>query len=192
MAADHVRKLEIPTRLDRAEGDIHPQGNPHIHLDPRNLLRIAEQLSKRLVELDPANANRYLEGYTKFSESFRLKIKKWQDKADPLKSMMVITHHRSFSYLVRWLGIDVVETIENKPGIPPSSKHMARLLQLAEVRNPKFVLLTPYSDPKPAEWLSERTHIPIIRLPYTVGSGHSAQTLSELFDATLNLLLGQP
>ena len=191
ITSDYVRKLEIPARIDRAEGDIHPQGNPHVHLDPRNLLRIAEPLAERLAQLDPAGADQYLAGHAKFAETFRAAIKRWRTKATPLKSTVVITHHRSYSYLVNWLGLEVIETIEPKPGIPPSSRHLTKLLQIIEVRQPRYILVTPYSNPKPAGWLSERTNVRVIQLPYTVGREHSAATLFELFDTTINLLLNQ-
>ena len=190
IASDHVRKLEIPSRIDRAGGDIHPQGNPHVHLDPRNLLRIADPLARRLAQLDPARADHNLAGLARFKETFRAHIKTWREKAMPLKSMVIITHHRSYSYLVNWLGIEVLDTIEPKPGIPPSSSHLTKLLRLMEARAPKYILVTPYSNPKPASWLSERTDVAVIELPYSVGREHTAATLFDLFDTSINLLLG--
>jgi zinc/manganese transport system substrate-binding protein len=143
------------------------------------------------MQLDPAGADRYLTGHTEFAETFRAAIKRWRTKAAPLESTAIITHHRSYSYLANWLGLEVIETIEPKPGISPSSSHLAKLLQLIELRQPTYILVTPYSDPKPASWLAERTNLPVIQLPYTVGREHSAATLFELFDITINLLLDQ-
>ena len=104
-AAQFVARVEIPVKLDRAEGDVHASGNPHIQLDPRNLLAVAGPLAKRMGELDAANAAHYAARQQAFAERMRAAIARWEKEAAPLRGMRVIAQHRSFSYLFHWLGL---------------------------------------------------------------------------------------
>lgn len=189
LASDHVRKLEIPTRIDRSEGDIHPQGNPHVHLDPRNVARISTALSAVIIRLDPDNRETYVKALESFTARWRAAQVTWRKQARSLKGKGVITHHRSFSYLVNWLGMSLIDTIEPKPGISPSSAHMSKLLASIEAASPTFILRTPFADPKPSNWLSGRTSIPALVLPYTVGEDHTATDLFQLFETSIGLLV---
>lgn len=188
MAAEHVRRLEVPTQLDRSQGDVHPQGNPHVHLDPHNLRRIARALAGVLGQVDPARAADYQERLATFEDRWREATRRWEEQAAGLRGMNVISHHRSFSYLANWLGLNIVANIEPKPGIPPSSAHLARLLAQFESSKPAAILRTPYSEEKPSRWLSERLDVPDLALPYTV-NGAETPDLFALFDQTVQQLL---
>jgi zinc/manganese transport system substrate-binding protein len=189
MASDHVRKLEVPARIDRSDGDTHPQGNPHVHLDPRNITRISKALSAVLVGLDPENRDAYTEALETFTTRWNAASTGWREKARPLKGQAVITHHRSFSYFLNWLGLVLIDTIEPMPGISPSSSHLSQLLQKINTEKPAFVLRTPFTDPKPSEWLADKTGITTAELPYTVGDSHSATNLFELFENSIDMLI---
>jgi zinc/manganese transport system substrate-binding protein len=188
LAADFVRKLEIPTRIDRSQGDIHPQGNPHIHLHPRNVSRIAEQLAGRMIELEPANETEYKARLDDFLDRWSLAMTGWESRATGLAGMRLVSHHRSFSYLADWLDLNVVAALEPKPGVPPSGAYLAKLLEQLSANPPVAVIRTPYANEKPSAWLSERLDVPTMVLPYTVGGSESAADLFKLFDATLTLL----
>ncbi len=189
MAADYVAKLEVPTRADRAEGDVHPYGNPHVHLDPRNLARIGQALSEQLAKVDPANAAYYKARWNEFDPHLRTAIAGWQAKAAPLKGMKVVPYHKDLSYLINWLGLVEVATIEPKPGIPPSAGQLSELLTKLQSDPPAAIMITAHTDPKAAEWLSERTKIPVVLLGYTVGGNPQSTDLFSLFDDTINRLL---
>ena len=120
-AADYVDRLEVPTRLDRAEGDIHPSGNPHIQLDPRNIAKVATVVSDRLAKVDPANAAYYAARGEDFQTRWRAAIARWEQQAQPLKGMRLVPYHKDSVYLIHWLGMVEVMDIEPKPGIPPSA-----------------------------------------------------------------------
>ena len=190
LAADYVRKLEVPARLDRSQGDIHPQGNPHVHLNPHNITRIAQRLAERLAELDPTNATVYETRFDRFIERWHAAIDGWETRAQHLQGLEIVPHHRSFSYLADWLELDVVATVEAKPGIPPSGAHLASLLEKLSDRPPAAVVRTPYANEKPTKWLAERLGVPQLVLPYTVGGHEDATNLFSLFDTTLALLEG--
>ena len=191
-AAALVARLEIPLKLDRAEGDVHASGNPHIHLDPHNLLAVAAPLAKRMGELDAANAAHYAERHRAFAEKLRAAIARWEKEAAPLRGMRVVAQHRSFSYLFRWLGLVEAGTLEPKPGIEPGSAHLAQLVTQAKARQAKLIVRTPFDSPRPGEWLAERTGMPLATLPFTVGGNERALDLFGLFDDTLAKLTATP
>lgn len=188
MAADFVRKLEVPKIVDRSQGDIHPQGNPHVHLDPRNLDRISAALGERLLEIDPANAADYGPRMSDFQERWHEAINGWEERAANLSGLRIATNHRSFSYLAAWLDLDVVATLEPKPGIPASGAQLARLLEQLTASPPAAVIRTPYANEKPSMWLSKRLDIPELVLPYTIGGTAQASDLFSLYDQTLSML----
>lgn len=191
-AAQFVTRLEIPTRLDRSEGDVHAAGNPHIQLDPRNLLAVAGPLARRMGELDAANAGHYAERHQAFADKMRAAIARWEQAAAPLKGMRVIAQHKSFSYLFNWLGLVEAGTLEPKPGIEPGSAHLAQLVAQAKTQQVRLIVRTPFDSPRPGEWLAERSGIPLVTLPFTVGGSERAQDLFGLFDDTLAKLKGAP
>ncbi len=190
-ASSFVRRLEVPTRIDRSQGDVHPQGNPHVHLDPRNIRIIAKALTQRLISLDPANTAEYERLGADFQDRWQVAMATWRDQAKSLQGTRVITHHTSFAYLENFLGLERLATLEAKPGIPPSSSHLASLLKLVAAQPPRYLLRAPYEDPKPAAWLSARTDLPIHVLPYSVGDGSVAENLFDLFDISLSRLAEQ-
>jgi len=188
MAADYVRKLEVPTVVDRSQGDIHPQGNPHVHLDPRNIRRVAGALAERLAELDAANAALFESRHADFETRWSEAMSDWDERRLELEGLRLVSHHRSFSYLTRWLGLDIVATLESKPGIPPSGAQLAALLETLSASPPVAVVRTPYENEKPSLWLSHRLDIPDLLLPYTIGGDEVVDDLFALFDETLRIL----
>ena len=188
LAADHVRKLEIPARIDRDQGDIHPQGNPHIHLHPRNIERVAKNLAEVLAQIDGANAADYEKRLAEFLQRWAAAVASWENRAAGLAGLRLVSHHRSYSYLADWLDLDIVATLEPKPGIPPSGAHLSRLLEQLSRNPPAAVIRTPYANEKPSAWLSERLNVPAVALPYTVGGHEDADDLYALYDVTLAML----
>ena len=188
MAADYVRRIEIPTNVDRSQGDVHPQGNPHIHLHPRNIERVAEALAERLAELDPANAQTYRANTEDFLQRWSDARARWEERAAPLAGMRLVSHHRSFSYLADWLDLDIVATLEPKPGIPASGAHLSRLLEQLSPAPPAGIIRAPFENEKPAHWLSDRLSIPVIEMAFTVGGSDEATDLFGLYEQTIAML----
>ncbi|HXF08743.1 MAG TPA: zinc ABC transporter substrate-binding protein [Candidatus Acidoferrales bacterium] len=188
-ASAQVSLLEKPAQLDRAQGDVHPAGNPHVQLDPVRLAQIADALAKRLAQLDPANASRYAERHADFQARWQAAIKRWQAQGARLKGLPVVVHHKAFSYLADWLGLVVVGDLEPKPGIEPSAAHLAELLESLKTQPARAILRPAYLPAGPSQWLAERTGIPAVELPYTVGGAPGADDLFGLFDVTLARLL---
>lgn len=188
-AARFARLIERPTALDRAQGDVHASGNPHLHLDPRNIARVADGLAKRLSELDPAHAARYADRNADFQRRWPAAMARWETQAAGLRGASVVTHHRNLSYLADWLGLKVVGELEPKPGMEPTASHLAELLETLKATPARMVLRAAYESPKASEWLAGRASIPAVELPYTVGGSPGAKDLFGLFDDTLTRLL---
>jgi zinc/manganese transport system substrate-binding protein len=190
-AANFVPMLEVPQRLDRAEGDVHAKGNPHIQLDPRNIARIAPALSERLAKVDPANAGDYRKRLEDFSRRWQNALQRWDTEAASLKGMPIVVHHKSWAYLNQWLGLKEIGTLEPRPGVPPGSSHLAELLETLKVTPAKAVIRAPYQDPRASEWLSKQVPgLVMIEMPFTVGGNTQATDLFGLFDSSIALLKG--
>jgi zinc/manganese transport system substrate-binding protein len=188
LAARHVKLLEAPEKLDRSLGDVHPQGNPHVHLNPNNISILATVLADRLRDLDPPGGAQYERNAEIFLAGWRGAVLRWEQRAKALRGMPVMVHHKAWTYLVDWLALDQIATLEPKPGLPPTSSHLTSLLQLARTRPIKAILRTPYDPDDAAEWLANKTSIPSLQLPFTVGGDDQSGTLFLLFDRTLTLL----
>jgi zinc/manganese transport system substrate-binding protein len=190
-ASSFVPRLDVPGSIDRAKGDMHPQGNPHVQVNPHNMLIVAQALAERMAQLDPANADRYRQGGVSFLERWQEAIAAWEDRAAVLRGKRVVAHHKSWVYLQNWLGLVEVATLEPVPGIPPTANHLGELLRMFgdQGSNADFIIRAPYQSAKASEWLSERTGIPALALPLTVGGSDGATDLFNLFDDILDRLL---
>ncbi|MBS1138926.1 MAG: Periplasmic solute binding protein [Proteobacteria bacterium] len=188
-AASFVNRLDVPATLDRSHGDVHAAGNPHIHLDPRNVLKVGEALTARMAELDAANAAGYQAAFRTFAGKWQGAIARWEKEAAPLKGVPVLVHHQSFVYLSNWLGLKEVGSLEPKPGIEPTSGHLTGLLSRQQTAPAKMVLRAAYQQEGPSQWIAGKTGMPAVLLPYTVGGTSEAKDLFGLYDDTIQRLL---
>lgn len=189
LAADYVEKIEVPERLDRSMGDIHGAGNPHVHLDPYRMQKIADVVAQRLAKIDPEHGAYYGKSAAEFKTRWQNAIQRWEQQAKPLKGKRVVIHHRSQSYLFNWLGMDIVADLEPRPGIPPTSRHLASVLAETKTTQPDLVVVSAYQNDRGARWLSKRTDKPVVVLPFTVGGTKDANNLTQLFDVSIQRLL---
>jgi zinc/manganese transport system substrate-binding protein len=188
-AAQHVRLLEVPTRLDRAEGDIHAAGNPHIQTGPQNILPVAAALAARMQQLDPADAAAIAGRAQNFQARWAAAMQRWQQQAASLRGMTIASYHKSWTYLEDWLGLREAANIEPKPGIPPSSQYLAQLISELPARGVRGVIYAAYEDPRASEFVAQRIGVAAIPLPFTVGGTDQARDLFGLFDDTIARLL---
>ena len=188
-AAKYVTMREVPTRLDRADGDVHPGGNPHIQTDARNFLPIAAALDKRLIQIDPDNAAFYQQQLAAFDQKWRAAIVKWEKQAAPLKGIPIVVHHKGFAYMNNWLGLNEVAELEPKPGMEPSVAYLGTVLGELQQHPARMVIRAAYQNERPSEWIAERAHIPAVDLPFTVGGTPQATDLFTMFDDTIQRLL---
>jgi zinc/manganese transport system substrate-binding protein len=188
-AAALVTLLDKPVRLDRAEGDVHAAGDPHIQTDPRNIARVAPALAARLGQLDPANAAFYQERYRAFDERLRAAIARWEREAAALRGVPIVVHHKGFTYLERWLGIDEVATLEPVPGIEPTTAHLSEVLAAIERKRVKMVVRATYQSERASQWIAERAKIRAVALPITVGGTPEAKDIFAFYDDIVRRLV---
>jgi zinc/manganese transport system substrate-binding protein len=188
-AAGYVELIEKPQRVDRSMGDVHAAGNPHIHLDPRNIAKVAAALVERMAELDAGQSAYYRERAAAFLQRWSAATAEWEKRAAPLKGVPLVVYHRNLSYLIRWLGMREVGNLEPKPGMPPTASYLVELLAQLQRDPPKAVVRSAYNDPRAAQWLAERAKVPSELVPFTVGGTERAKDLFGLFDDTLARLL---
>jgi zinc/manganese transport system substrate-binding protein len=188
-AASVVAMLDVPKVLDRAHGDVHAGGNPHIQTDPRNIQKVADALAARMIELDPAEAMAYRTGLQEFAAKWRTALLRWEKEAAPLKGVPVLVQHAAFPYMNQWLGLKEVATLEPKPGIEPSAAYLSEIVARQKNEPARMVLRPAYQHDGPSRWVAERAKIPAVVLPFTVGGTPEATDLVALFDDTLRRLL---
>ena len=188
MAADHVEVLERPEALDRSLGDIHPGGNPHVHLDPRNMAVLAEVLTERLERIDPERAEAYRQRLASFQTRWAEAMAGWQERTAALRGMKVIVYHKAWVYLLRWAELDRIAVLERVSGVPPTASHLVEILDQVRDSGARAILRAPHEPDNASDWLSGKTGIPVVDLPFTVGGRPEATDLFSLFDSTLALL----
>jgi len=184
-AASAVQLRDAPQSVDRSMGDIHAAGDPHFHLDPRNILLVAVALSERLAQIDTAGAAAYRDNLDRFTRRWRAALTRWETEGAGLKGRAFLQVHRSFGYLAHWLGMENRGELEPKPGIEPGSAHLGRIVANQREAPAAMILRAAYQNETAGRWVSKRTGIPLVALPYTVGGTPQASDLFGLFDDTL-------
>jgi len=189
MATDYVELLDIPKEVNRSMGHVHAGGNPHIQLDPRRIAQVAKVLLARMSQIDPKNAQHYQQRYANFNKRWQQSIQKWNQQTKHLRGKSIVVHHKNWVYLRNWLGLRSVAMLEPKPGIPPNSAHLGRLVNTLKSSPAKFVIYASYQNPRAAKWLTTKSGIPNIKLPSTIGGTKQATDLFSFFDDVVNRLV---
>jgi zinc/manganese transport system substrate-binding protein len=187
-AASAARMIEVPQRVDRAMGDVHPAGNPHLHLDPRNVSSVAKALAQRMSLLDAQDASYFLDREIAFQKRWQAATLRWEREAEPLAAMPIVVYHKDLSYFIAWLGLREIGTLEPKPGVPPSAAHLSELLVSLKQTPAKAVVRSAYNDPRAADWLAQQAHVPAVVVPFTVGGTDGAKDLFGLYEDTITRL----
>lgn len=186
MASDQVSLLEKPNVLDRSQGDIHADGNPHIHLDPHRMKMIAEALATTLMDVDSENHAYYQKKWIEFNEQWSQAIVRWELKTLSLQGKKIVVNHNSWVYLEDWLKLQRLATLEPKPGIAPSSAHLAKVLAQMKQNQADMILYASYQNDKAVRWLANNTSIPVVALPFSVAAD---ETLYQWFEGLIDQLL---
>ena len=189
-ASSFVVRLDATGSADRSQGDIHPLGNPHVQTNPHNISAIAKAVASRMAELDPEHSEAYSSGYEHYISRWSAATLIWEQKAAPLAGKRIITHHKSWVYLEDWLQLVEMDNLEAIAGLPPTATHLSKLTTEFADGGADVIIRSPYQDAKPSKWLSERTGIPAIVLPLTIGGVEEATDLFALFDSIVERLLG--
>lgn len=172
-------------------GDVHAEGNPHLHLDPRRLLEVAQNLARRLSAELPGERAAIQQRLQAFEPRWRSRIGAWEAQAAPLRGRQVAAQHTGFGYLWQWLGLQQVADLEPRPGLAPTPGHLQRLLDGLRGKPLLAVVVSSYQDPRPGRWLSGQLvpPVPLLVLPATVGEEAAEAELAQWVDSLLQALL---
>jgi zinc/manganese transport system substrate-binding protein len=184
-----LKLLDVPTKLDRSQGDVHAAGNPHYNLDPANFKIMAATLAEGFGRLDPANASVYQANLRAFNGRLDQKMAAWAKLAEPLRGVKVLTYHKSFEYLAARYGFEIVGQIEPKPGLEPSPTHISALIPQAKADGAKLVLMEPNRARKTPQFVADAIGAKLVVLPGLVGGSPEAKTCCDLIDCNLRALL---
>lgn len=189
-AADYVKMMAVPKRPDgKADAHAHSSGHPHIQTDPRNIRAVAVQLGRKLAEIDPPNAAVYTARTQAFTGKLDAAIKRWEEQAAPLKGINVIAQHDNLNYLLVWLGINQVASVELTPAQAPPPAHLAKIIDMIAPQKVRFIVNAAYEEPKSVSYVSERGKVPLATLAFTVGGTPAAKDLIALFGDMIDGML---
>jgi ABC-type Zn uptake system ZnuABC Zn-binding protein ZnuA len=188
-AAQFAQVLDIPTGpVTRAQGDVHPMGNPHLWLDPDNGRRIAQGIANKLVEMQPGDAAYFRERLQDFEQRLTAAQKRWEEQMRPFRGRKVVTYHRSWPNFAKYFGLEVVGYVEPRPGIPPSPRHTLELIQLMKRDQVKVLIVEPYFDLKTPDSVARETGAKLVVLLPSVGGEKGVTDYFKLFDYDVALL----
>lgn len=180
--SQYVNHIHIPDLVSRSKGDVHPHGNPHFHLDPHNILLLSSIICEYLMVFDASNADVYDKNYEAFEIFWKNKLEGWKLKMQDKKGLKVIQYHDVLAYFIQAYSLETLATIEPLPGIAPSSKHIASLIQTMKENKVKLILQDVYHSAKTAKYLASKTEAQLVVVPHDIGSFDSIQSLESLFD----------
>ncbi|MGH7461310.1 MAG: metal ABC transporter substrate-binding protein [Longimicrobiales bacterium] len=181
--------LDIPAgKVTRAEGDIHPFGNPHYWLGPENGKRMADMFARKFSELDPAGAEEYKRNLQAFEAKLNTAASEWQRLLGPLENAKVVAYHNSWKYFLTFAGLTIAGYIEPKPGIPPSPGYLAQLIADMKRENVKVVIVDPFYDAKVPRFVAEQAGAKLLILPSSVGGAAGVNDYVSLLDHNVRAL----
>ena len=189
IASAGVPVIEVPTSVDRAMGDVHPLGNPHFMLDPLNGKIVAMHICDRLCQIDAANCNYYKDNLKDFTKRLDQKLFEWQKAMEPFRGIKVVTYHKTFPYFANRFNLNVVGTLEPKPGIPPSPTHINSLIPMMKNEGVKLILIEQFRERKVPEFVAVQTGAKVVIVPIMVGGQKEIQDYLALFDYTINQIV---
>ncbi|MEK7329496.1 MAG: metal ABC transporter substrate-binding protein [Candidatus Eisenbacteria bacterium] len=183
-ASSQVQVIEVPASVSRAQGDVHPFGNPHYWLDPANGTPIARAIRDGLIRVSPGDAALFAQRCADFEKRLAEATERWRSTAQSLglAGTKVVTYHRSWSYFARALGLEVVDFVEPRPGIPPSPNHVQDLVTRMKQGDVKLLIMEDFFDPRLPQKIARDTGVPLVVLPTSVGADETSKTYFDLFD----------
>ncbi len=188
VASQGVRMLEIPTTFDRSKGDIHALGNPHFLIDPVNVKIIAGEIAKHFAQVDPKSAPLYKANLVAFNARVDTKLIEWRKQLEPFKGAKIVTYHNDFVYLADRFKLQVIQTLEPKPGIAPSPAHLARVISAMKAANARVILVQPYQNRKTAETVARQTGAVVLDIPQQPGARKDTKTYFSMMDYMVGTL----
>jgi len=187
-ASENVNLLQVPTSVNRGAGDIHIYGNPHYWLDPLNGKTIARNIADGLERVDPSNKSTYESNLKSFNDKIDAKLKEWQTKMAPHKGAKIIAYHNEWVYFEKRFGLQIVDFMEPKPGIPPTPSQLMKVIGEIKSNNIKVIISSPYFTTSSSDIVAKQTGVKELTLATSVGAFNSIKNYFDLFDYNINQL----
>jgi zinc/manganese transport system substrate-binding protein len=188
VASQGITMLEVPVTFDRSKGDVHSLGNPHFLLDPLNAKIIASHLADHFAQVNPAAAETFKANLRRFEATVDQKLAEWQKQLEPFRGAKIVTYHKDFAYLAKRFNLDIVETLEPKPGIAPSPAHLAQVVSTMQATKARVILVQPYQNRRTAETVARRTNALVLDIPQQPGAIPNTATYFQLMDYLVRTL----
>lgn len=188
VASDGIRMREIPTSFDRSRGDVHSRGNPHFLIDPLNAKIVADHMATHFAQVDPASAALFRANLARFNARIDAKQRQWEAQLAPFRGAKIVTYHKDFVYFANRFGLEILETLEPKPGIAPSPAHLARVIGAMKAANARVILVQPYQNRRTAETVARQAGARVLDIPQQPGARRNATTYFDMMDYMVTTL----
>ncbi len=188
VASQGIRMLEVPQTFDRSKGDVHSLGNPHFLLDPLDVKIIAAGIADHFALVAPASADLFKANLKQFDATVDRKLVEWQKRLEPFRGAKIVTYHKDFVYLAERFNLDIVETLEPKPGIAPSPAHLAKVISTMQATKARVILVQPYQNRRTAETVARQTGAAVLDVPQQPGAIKNTDTYFTLMDYLIQTL----
>ncbi|MEO6332014.1 MAG: metal ABC transporter substrate-binding protein [Gemmatimonadaceae bacterium] len=188
VASQRIRMVEVPKSFDRSRGDVHSLGNPHFLIDPVNAKIIAGHIADQFAQVDPASAALYRRNNAAFNARIDAKLAQWQGQLRPFRGAKIVTYHKDFVYFAERFGLQVVETLEPKPGIAPSPAHIARVIGAMKAARSRVILVQPYQNRRTAETVARQTGATVLDIAQQPGARRNTATYFDMMDYMVTTL----
>ncbi len=184
-----VTLLQVPSSINRGEGDIHIYGNPHYWLDPINGKQIAKNICNALEKISPENKTFFEANLTAFNAKIDMKLKEWTMKMSPYKGSKIIAYHNEWCYFEQRFGLIILDFLEPKPGIPPTPTQLVKIISEVKNNNIKVIITSPYFTSSSSDVVSNQTDAKTLILGTSVGAFDSIKDYFDLFDYDIDKLI---
>jgi zinc/manganese transport system substrate-binding protein len=189
IASQGIRMLEVPATFDRSKGDIHSLGNPHFLVDPLDAKIVAANIADHFSRLQPASAEAFKANLQTFDATVDRKLAEWQKQLEPFRGAKLVSYHKDFVYFAARFSLDIVETLEPKPGIAPSPAHLAQVISAMQSSKARVILVQPYQNRKTAETVARQTQAAVLDMPQQPGALPNTATYFDLMDHLVRTLV---
>jgi zinc/manganese transport system substrate-binding protein len=185
---DYVKPIDVQESVSRSQGDVHPEGNPHIQLDPHNIPLFARAISDRLCKLDKENCTLYNRNFDAFNEKWKRKTAQWDKALGALEGVKVVEYHKVYDYLLHRYRFKLMGTLEPLPGIPPTTRHIGKTIEMMKEQNVGLVLQDVYHSSKTAKFVAGKAGAKVIIIPHDLGAVEEVTDIFSLFDQLVGRL----
>jgi len=188
IASQGIRLQEIPATFDRSRGDVHALGNPHFLLDPDNVKIVAASIADHLGRVDPSSAAIFRANLDKFNRALDGKMAEWSRQLSPYRGAKIVTYHRDFVYLANRFNLQILETLESKPGIAPSPAHLATVISAMKTQHARVIIVQPYQNRRTAETVARQTEGVVLDISQQPGAIPNTDTYFRMMDYLVTTL----